>query len=237
MDQAQIIARMAQILSDATRVRLLALLVEEPASVNDLATQLALDQPRVSSHLAILRKAELVMVEKIGRQNIYRVADQSKLVTALDTIQDLGSDHGSPWISAGAAREVRQNSPIRQSRTCYDHLAGVAGVELTRAMLDRGWLRPEDDDPRPNYRLSDSGVRALTDRGVDCEGAVHTRRKFAYGCPDWTERRPHLGGSLGAAILDALIDKGYVRQDDESRVVHLMKSLDGWLLGQEQDYD
>jgi DNA-binding transcriptional ArsR family regulator len=231
MDQAKIIARMAKILSDATRVRLLALLVEEPASVNDLATQLALDQPRVSSHLAILRKAELVMVEKVGRQNIYRVADQSKLVTALDTIQDLGSDHGSPWISAGAAREVRQNSPIRQSRTCYDHLAGVAGVELTRAMLDRGWLRPEDDGPRPNYQLSDSGVQALTDRGVDCGGAMHKRRKFAYGCPDWTERRPHLGGSLGAAILDALIDKGYVRQDDESRVVHLMKSLDGWLLG------
>ena len=84
---------------------------------------------------------------------------------------------------------MQRDMPIRQARTCYDHLAGVAGVQLLDAFLTRGWLEA-GDGPRPRYRLTPTGEIALRARGVDIETAQRARRMFAFGCLDWTERRP-----------------------------------------------
>jgi hypothetical protein len=133
-----------------------------------------------------------------------------------------------PPISPQAAREVQRNTVLRQGRTCYDHLAGVVGVELLDALLQRGWLE-ESAGLRPRYRLTPSGRQALQSRGVALPDMQQTRRQFAYGCLDWTERRPHLGGALGAAILQALSDSGYVCRNRTSRPVILPKPITGWL--------
>jgi hypothetical protein len=117
---------------------------------------------------------------------------------------------------------------LRQGRTCYDHLAGVAGVELLDELLRRGWVE-EHDGPRRCYRLTPQGTPALQHHGVDLPGATKARRQFAYGCLDWTERRPHLGGALGAAILHALCSAGYIHRDRQSRAVTLLKPITGWL--------
>jgi hypothetical protein len=127
--------------------------------------------------------------------------------------------------SPAAASHLRRDTPLRRARTCYDHLAGVAGVGLLHVMLARGWLVPA----RGGYRLSARGVDALLRRGVDLVGAHDARRRFAFGCQDWTERRPHLGGALGAAVLGALVRAGVVRRRRGTRVVTLGRSLGRWL--------
>src|SRR5438034_694843 len=83
---------------------------------------------------------------------------------------------------------------LRQARTCYDDLAGVAGVQLMDALLDRTWLVPRQHGRRTVYIVSPTGESALRERDVDLAGARRARRMFAFACVDWTERRPHLGG-------------------------------------------
>ena len=129
--------------------------------------------------------------------------------------------------SPQAAREVRRDSGLRRARTCYDHLAGVAGVSLLDEMLSRGWFR-EEEGPRTSYRLTEIGERALLNLGVDVAGAAAQRRPFAYGCLDWTERRHHLRGSLAAAILTALSGSGTVGRTPGTRTVALGRPILDW---------
>ena len=95
-------------------------------------------------------------------------------------------------------------------------------------MLRRGWLQMANDAPRPDYSLTQSGEDALEGRGVDIARAKVSNRKFAYGCLDWTERRSHLGGALGAAILDALRDDEAVQRSEGTRTVAMLKPTTGW---------
>ena len=139
-----------------------------------------------------------------------------------------------------AAREVRRDSPLRQARTCYTHLAGVAGVTLTDAFLSCGWIEEAGiSRGRVDYRLTSSGEKALLDRGVVIPAPSRTQR-YAYGCVDWTERRYHLAGALGSAILERLFADGVVARLSESagtapssrnrlRALKLYHSLETWL--------
>jgi DNA-binding transcriptional ArsR family regulator len=224
----QALLQLTQALADETRLRLVMTLLDSPATVSELVVRLGLPQPRISSHLALLRRVGLVSVDVVGRQRTYSVDTPrvGAVLAALHALLPAASQR--PHRSPQAAREVRRNTMLRQGRTCYDHLAGVAGVELLDALLRLGWVE-EHDGPRRCYRLTPPGRQALQSRSVDLLGAQKARRQFAYGCLDWTERRPHLGGALGAAILHALHRAGYIRRDRQSRAVTLLKPITGWL--------
>lgn len=127
--------------------------------------------------------------------------------------------------SALAAREIRRDSPLRRARSCYGHLAGVAGVGLFEEMVRRGWLSAGPGE-RPDCPLSATGERELLARGVVLPRGA---RRSAYGCRDWTERRLHLGGGVGAAILAALVEARVVARTPGSRSVLLRQPLDSWL--------
>ena len=101
-------------------------------------------------------------------------------------------------------------------------------MELLDELLSRGMLEVKGG-ARPSYGVTPEGTRALTERKVDILLALKSRRMFAFGCLDWTERRPHLGGALGAAILDALELAGVVRREEGSRAVSLREPVSGWL--------
>lgn len=228
-----------QSLADATRLRIVRLLLGGSATVSELAARLGLPQPRVSAHLALLRDAGLVSAEQTGRQRVYR-ADRERLLplfAALDRLapgedMEMTTATTVPPRSAQADRLVRGDAPIRQARTCYDHLAGVLGVRLMDELLERGWLvAGHDDGKRTHYQLTDEGRRALAARGVDLAAAESSRRMHAYGCTDWTERRPHLGGALGAAVLAALAGADAIARIPGSREVEIRASLDDWLAG------
>jgi DNA-binding transcriptional ArsR family regulator/DNA-binding PadR family transcriptional regulator len=225
----QALAQLTRAVADTTRLHILDLLCTSEATVNDLATRLGLPQPRVSSHLALLRQAGLVSVHVLGRQRTYRV-DVSKVKALFAALYALTpSPVQQPPPSSQAAREIRRNSAIRQGRSCYDHLAGVAGVELLDTLLARGWLTAQEDGKRSQYMLTPAGEEALQARGLDLARLRQARRRFAYGCLDWTERRPHLGGVLGSAILEGLKAKEIVARQTGSRILLLKAPLTQWL--------
>lgn len=228
MATTQAAVRVADALADPTRLALLAALLEGEATVSELAARLDLAQPRVSTHLARLRAVDLVTPVVMGRHRAYRV-DPSRVTPLLDALYATGPA-AVPRPSQQAGRERRRDSPLRRARTCYDHLAGVAGVALLETIRKRGWLDARDDHG-PGYALTSAGVRAFARRGVDVDAARASRRRFATACLDWTERRPHLGGALGAAVLDALCGRGYVRRRPRARDVTLAKPLARWLAG------
>jgi DNA-binding transcriptional ArsR family regulator len=214
----------AAALADPARLALLAALLEGDAAVSELAARLALPQPRVSTHLARLRAAGLAAPSAVGRHRAYRV-DAGRVKPLLDALYATGPA-AVLKPSARAGRERRADTPLRQARTCYDHLAGVAGVTLLAAMEKRRWVRVERG---PAYALTAAGEEALARRGVALGAARARRRQFATACLDWTERRPHLGGALGAAVLDALRARGYVRRRARGRTVRVARPLQRWL--------
>ena len=230
----QAAVRVADALADPARLALLAALLEGEATVSALAARLDLAQPRVSTHLARLRAADLVSPLVMGRHRAYRV-DAARVKPLLDALYATGPAAVSR-PSKEAGRERRRDSPLRRARTCYDHLAGVAGVGLLGTMCRRGWMEAREDDGS-GYALTPTGERALARRGVGVDAARTSRRRFATACLDWTERQPHLGGALGAAVLEALCARGYVRRGyvrcrpRGGRAVMLTKPLGRWLAG------
>jgi DNA-binding transcriptional ArsR family regulator len=234
----QEVVKLFHTLADETRLRLLLTLLDHDATVSDLATRLGLPQPRVSSHLALLRAAGLVEQRAVGRQRVYH-ADAARIrplfaalpaLTAAATPVTEATTMEAPR-SAQADRLVRQDALLRHARSCYDHLAGVAGVRLLDELLRREWLVAEPAAERTHYRATPLGEAALHARGVDLATAQRARRRFAYACLDWTERRPHLGGSLAAATLDALTTAGYITREGEGRTLRLLQPLDRWFSG------
>jgi len=215
MQDAAAVAGLARVLGDETRVRLLDELTSGEASVSDLACRLDLDQPRVSTHLQLLRSSGLVDAHARGRSRVYALRGEAPTL-ALSTLRTLAGSP-KPLRSRQAAAAVEHDAPIRRARTCYDHLAGVAGVRVLDELLERGWLRAEGE----RFELTPAGEAALAAEGVDVAEARRARRAFAVGCLDWTERRHHLGGALGAAVLRRLLAGGRARLRPGSRVVHM----------------
>src|SRR5262245_31386892 len=168
--------RVAGALADPTRLAILAALLEGEATVSELAARLDQAQPRVSTHLAHLRTAGLVVPAAIGRHRAYRV-DAARVKPLLDALY-AGGPAAVSRPSPQAGRERRRDTPLRRARTCYDHLAGVAGVALLATMEHRRWLRREHGEG-PGYRLSTMGRQALARRGVDLASADAARRRFA----------------------------------------------------------
>ena len=125
---------------------------------------------------------------------------------------------------ARAEREVLRDTLLRQARTCYGHLAGVAGVVLMEELLRLEWVE-EFEAPisgnRVGYGLTNKGRMAMSDLGLDLAAAEKNTREFALGCLDWTERGHHLGGSLGRAVTARLSERGLITRTEGTREVKL----------------
>jgi DNA-binding transcriptional ArsR family regulator len=229
------VSNAASLLADPLRVSLIDALRAGPLSVSELTARLGAPQPRVSAHLALLRQAGWVEAGREGRQRRYQLSapDVMHAVEALDA-----ASHQQPYRQkrrSHAYRKPKPDEPMRHARTCYDHLAGVAGVELCDALLRLGWIEPLMEQPgrfQPSYTLTDRGRQQLLARDVALPEAGRGRRRFAYACPDWTEDRPHVGGALGAALLDALVIAGIVRREASGRTVSVYGDISSWCGGE-----
>jgi DNA-binding transcriptional ArsR family regulator len=201
------IAPVAALFADRTRAAMLTVLLDgRPLSAGELARTAGVSAATASSHLGKLLEGELVSMVKQGRHRYYRLngAEVASVIEALSLI--------SPAVRVRSLRQSRQAAALGQARTCYDHLAGRAGVALFAAMRDGGLIEAEgdDDDPaRSAYEVTDKGRERLERIGVDLAAVQASRRRFAGHCLDWTERRPHLNGALGAAVAAALIERGW----------------------------
>jgi DNA-binding transcriptional ArsR family regulator len=208
-------ARAAGLLADETRVAMLLALADgRPRPAGELARRARVAPQTASGHLALLLDARLLTVESEGRHRYYRLSDPEQVV---GLIESLGVLVPSP-------EEAKSNGtlpvgPLRRARTCYDHLAGVLGVTLTEACTERGWLTLDGR----HFSLSREGEASFVDLGVDVSGARASRRIFARACLDWSERRFHLAGALGAALCSRLVDASCLEHVD-SRVVRVTPS-------------
>jgi DNA-binding transcriptional ArsR family regulator len=201
-------AALAGLLAAPARVRMLeALLAGGSRSAIDLAAIADVQPSTASSHLAKLVGLGLVVCEKHGRHRFYRVAGGQ----VGDVVEAIGE-----LVPGGAPRpRARPRNEMEAARTCYDHLAGQLGTAITDAMVARRHIRPRGKD----FVLAKSGRVFLAGLGVDIEAAQAQRRLFARRCLDWTERRYHLGGALGAALARHCFEAGWLRRPDDDRVI------------------
>jgi DNA-binding transcriptional ArsR family regulator len=201
---------LARALGDPRRVGILVRLLEGPATVAALTELTSTNQPNLSNHLAVLRAAGLVAGERTGRQIRYRLADPqvAQLVEAFVSVSGSSTPKPAP------------GTPLAEARTCYDHLAGRLGVALFDALV---WRRAiSAPDANGVVALDDGAEEVFGSTEIDVgRAAAQRRRRFAYGCLDWTERRMHLGGALGAEMCRRFVDAGWVLPQEGTRAVLL----------------
>jgi len=208
------LARLAGAIAEPARARMLNCLMDGHArTATELATVAEVAPSTASAHLARLKEERLVEVLVQGKHRYFRLASDD-VAAALESLM----------VVAGAPRPTtavfQPNTPsrLRSARTCYDHMAGTAGVALHDRLHAQGWLSGLASG---SYELTSDGAIALESLGVEVDAVRRSRRRFACACLDWSERRPHLGGALGAAWLQLSLRRGWVRQALDGRALTL----------------
>lgn len=206
------VAPVAALVADSTRSTILFALSDgRSLPACELALQAGVKAPTISYHLDKLIAGGLVAADRRGRHRYYRLASPS-VVGVLEVLATL-----APPAPARTFREGQTAKALRYARTCYDHLAGFVSVQIADSLLRRGCLVPAGSD----YRLTPDGERLFASLGVDVAAAAAERRRFARPCLDWSERRDHLAGALGAALLARLLELGWIERTAASRAVRL----------------
>jgi DNA-binding transcriptional ArsR family regulator len=206
------IAAVAALIANPARASMLDSLFDgEAHSAGSLAAHGGISPSTASAHIDALVAGGLVVEERRGRQRLLRLAgpDVAQALEALSLV--------APPTKPRPLRGPDRIANLRAGRTCYDHLAGALGVELTEALMARGGLELAG----PDFALTATGERQLRALGVDVDGARSARRIFARACLDWSERRPHLAGALGAALADRLFELGWLVRLPAARSVKL----------------
>ena len=214
MDDEPDIHRIATLLADPARARILRTLIDgtmRPAG--ELAYTADISAQSASAHLAKLVDGGLLALEAQGRHRYFRLASAE----VADVIESLTSLSVAVRPRAPRSPLPAKSVPIQflHARTCYDHLAGETAVQVCEAMLNARWLTAE----RRDFRVTRLGEKKLAALNVDLAAARESRRVFARACVDLTQRRPHIGGALGAALLDLYVARGWILRARRSRVV------------------
>ena len=204
------IVGIAALIGDHARAEVLtALLADRALTATELATIAGVGKATASSHLAKLRGAGLLAVHDQGRHRYFRLADR-------DVAQLLESLMGVAFRTGALRLKSSPREPaLRRARVCYDHLAGELGVQAFEALVARGAFRPD----AAGLHLTPAGRAWFAALGVDVDAVAAQRRMMCRACLDWSERRHHLAGAWGAALLQRLLDLGWARRVKDTRIV------------------
>lgn len=203
------IAEVAALIGDPARTNILAALMDGRALTSTELSYVARVSPQTASgHLAKLTTAELLAVEKQGRRRYYRLA--SPLVGQM--LEGIMAVAGAQTVLR-PLRPSRIDEEMRMARTCYDHLAGQLGVALADTLIGRGHLAFVQD----GGEVTESGFAFLSEFGVALDACQRTRRVFCRPCLDWSERRAHIAGSVGARLCTRALELGWVRRRENTR--------------------
>ena len=274
----------AALIAEPTRAAMItALLDDRPLAAGELARVAGVSPATASAHLARLLNGGLVTMIKQGRHRYYQLSGP-EVAAAMEALAHLNT---AP-APVRSLRESRDAAALAQARTCYDHLAGRAGVALLEALLARGILTPAPGGGQPaqcgpnggaspeaggparspgngaassgsggaassgsgdgaadgsgdgvsagsgspgraapqapipaGFRVTPDGMATLTSFGLNIDALERTRRRFAGACLDWTERKPHLNGALGAAVTARLLGLGWIERGVRRRAVRV----------------
>lgn len=208
------ISRIANLLADPARAKILWTLIDgttRPAG--ELAFAANISAQSASAHLAKLVGGGLLASEAQGRHRYFRIAnaDVAHMIESMASF----SAAAPPRAPRSPALVKAMPSQFLHARTCYDHLAGETAVKVLETMLKAGWLISAGQD----FTVTRLGEKKLVALGIDLMAARAGRRVFARACVDLTQRRLHLGGTLGAALLDLYVRQGWIQRTPRSRIV------------------
>jgi DNA-binding transcriptional ArsR family regulator len=210
MNRAFPLASTAALIADPARAAMLsAMLDARPRSAGELAMLANVSAQSASMHLSQLLTGGFVNVSRQGRHRYYRIAGRH----VAQAIEALGAISTPPTF-----KQALNNRDLCYARTCYDHLAGELGVTLTDA-LERNQVLVASGER--DYELAPEGERFLTRWQIDLALLQGGRRPLARRCLDWTEKRYHLSGALGAAICSEFLKRRWITREKTTRIVHL----------------
>lgn len=204
------IAGIASLIGDPARANMLtALMGGNALTASELATEAGVTKQTASAHLAKLQDAAFIAVEKQGRHRYYRLAD-FEVAQVLESLMGIAAKRRPTRVRTGPKEPA-----LRKARVCYDHLAGELGVDLFDELMRRDHLVMKDEEPV----LTPSGRSFFDDFGIDFEVMMRRRRPLCLKCLDWSVRRSHLAGSLGAALLSRVYELGWAERTEGTRIV------------------
>jgi len=219
------LAGAAALIADPTRAAMLrALLSGRQLAAGELAALSGVSAATASFHLAKLASGGMIAVARQGRHRYYRLSGH-QVAAALEAIGLISAP-----LPVRSLRQSREAAALAEARTCYDHLAGRAGVELLDALLGRGLLDKETqlfsrtsggDTADTRFDVTGAGARTLESFGINIGEVRRCRRHFAGECIDWTQRRGHLNGALAAAITTRLFEVGWIERGPRRRSVRI----------------
>ena len=208
----------AALVGDPARSNMLtALMTGRALTATELAGQAGVTPQTASSHLSKLEAGGLIEQEKQGRHRYYRLSDPD-VAAVLEGLEGLAARAGHMRVRTGP-----KDPALRHARVCYDHLAGDLGVQMLDSMKRQRWLRQRKQD----IELTAEGQHFLTDTlQISADSLAHPRRPLCRTCLDWSERRHHLAGTLGAAILTRFTELKWAARDATpgSRVVNFTRN-------------
>ena len=208
------IAPAAALMADPTRAAILrALLPDRPLAAGELARLAGVSAATASFHLGKLLEGGMITVVRQGRHRYYRLAGH-EVAAAIEALGLI-----SPALPVRTLRQSREAAALAEARTCYDHLAGRAGVALLDGMIGSGLLQERSsgrtgrgDTSSRRFEVTGAGAKVLGSFGLDLLQVRRSRRRFAGTCIDWTQRRGHLNGALAAAITARLFELGWIER-------------------------
>ncbi|MBX4149050.1 ArsR/SmtB family transcription factor [Paenibacillus lautus] len=206
------IAQVASLVSDASRAAILTVLLDgryHPAS--ELAYMANIKPQTASFHLSKMVAANLVTVEQQGRHRYYGIQNQ-EVAQIMETLLSI-----TPPVEIRSLNQAVENEALRQARTCYDHLAGKLGIQLTNSLLSAGVLSEEGDQ----FTVTEKGEDFFKAFQVDLGRVKRKRRSFTHRCLDWSERRHHLAGALGHALLERLLELHWIQRVPSTRAIKI----------------
>ncbi|WP_281321790.1 ArsR/SmtB family transcription factor [Flavobacterium aestivum] len=202
--------QIATLIGDPTRATIMWSLLEGKAfTATELAIAVNTSPQNISMHLTKLVQADLLVVESQGRHKYYRFA-RKEIAYAIEAMISLVP----PSISTQNTK-TEKVSGIKHCRTCYDHLAGKVGVALTDSLLQQQLLI----DTSGRFEISSEGEKWFTEFGIPLTTLKQQKRSFLRPCLDWSERRPHIAGSLATALLDKMLLEDWLRKTKDSRAL------------------
>ena len=209
------LSRLGALLADPGRAAMLWALMDGSARPAGELTMIAgLSPSAASAHLARLTEGGLLALDVRGRHRYYRIATPD-IAASIEALANVAEAAAPQRPTPRAARTVPPD--MRHARTCYDHMAGEVAVRVFERLVDGGLLVRDGD----RLDTTDAGAARLAEWGIDVAAQRARKRRFACTCLDWSERRPHLGGALGAALFDAWTARGWVERASRPRVLRI----------------
>ena len=195
----------AKLISDSSRASILQSLMDvDGLPATELANKAGISIQTASSHLSKLVEGELLTVERHGRHKYYRLAsiEVAQIIESLSIL--------APKPKVNSLNSFNSTNKLKKARSCYDHLAGLLGVCITEALINKGYL--EDIPNEKEYVVTELGIEFFNSWGIEIYKLRKLKRHFAKKCLDWSERKYHLAGSLGNAVMMYMLEHRWIEK-------------------------